>query len=373
VAAAILLVGTCLVLANPAVAATTGEADSEAADPAKAAVDFLLTRQLPGGGFGDTVVTAATVSAIAQQAQTSATWSTKAAIDAVSAAETSAGTTPLNALDAAAQSDPSPELAAQIISRAVVAMGLDPENFDPGGDGDPIDLVHIVAAGRREDGSYGSLLATAEAVLALVQVEKPVNAATVGFLEDAQQRNGGWNEDGDSTGSDVDPTTTGLVSEALVAAGVPAVGDTSVSEALAFLARNQDAEGGWPAERGGEVDTVATAWGMGTVRANGYDPAVDCWRDANPAEGDYVAPATALTAKQGPHGAFVGGADPVMATALGVQGLLGRWLPTSRAEVVSCGDGKGGGLPVAPSVIVLIVVGLVLVVGALRIMRSSGG
>ena len=40
-------------------------------------------------------------------------------------------------------------------------------------------------------------------------------------------------------------------------------------------------------------------------------------------------------------------------TAIGVQGLLGRWLPTVRAETVDCGGNDDGGFPVPPSPIVL--------------------
>ena len=84
--------------------------------------------------------------------------------------------------DALAEDRPGPEAAAQLISRAVVAMGLDPENFDPAADGSPVDLVRQVARGRHQDGSYGSVSATAEAVVALVMVGRAVSEETVAFL-----------------------------------------------------------------------------------------------------------------------------------------------------------------------------------------------
>lgn len=338
---------------------------------AEAAVAFLLDQQAPDGGFGESSpATPDAVSAIAQQAQTAADWSAKEAIDAVTAAGTDAGTTPLDALDAAAQGDPSPEQAAVMISRAVVAMGLDPENFDPGADGGPVDLVHIVAAARRADGSYGTLRATAEAVLALVMVGKPVNEATLTLLQDTQQQNGGWNADGAPDGNDVDPATTGLVTEALVAAGAAAEGATPVTRALTFLARNQGPDGAWPAERDGASDPTATAWSMGAIRAAGYDPDVECWRAAQPSEGAYRAPSAALAESQSPDGQIGATADPVSSTAVGAQGLLGRWLPTSRAPAVDCGGG-GSTLPVPLSLIVLAVIAAVLIVGAVAIMRSG--
>lgn len=376
---AVLAVGA--IAALPAAIAPASATDRDAAPPsaavdhvpraAEAAVGFLLDQQAPDGGFGESApATPDAVSAIAQQAQSTGDWSAKEAVDAVTAAETDAGTTPLDALDATAEGDPSPEQAAVMITRAVVAMGLDPENFDPGGDGDPVDLVHIVAAGRRADGSYGTLRATAEVVLALVMAGKPVNEATLSLLQDSQQQNGGWSEGGEAGGTDVDPTTTGLVTEALVAAGVSAEGASPVTKALAFLARNQGADGAWPAERDGSSDPVATAWAMGAIRAAGYDPDVECWRSAEPLDGAYRAPSAALADSQSSNGAIGDTSDPVSSTALAVQGLLGRWLPTTRAPAVDCGGGDSA--PTVPlSLIVLAVIGVVLIVGAVAIMRSG--
>ena len=165
-ALAALAVGALALVPFPA----AGAGGPDDGDPAVGAVSFLNSQQAPDGGFGPGPLTPNAVSAIAQQAQTTTTWSAKEAIDAVSAVETDDGATPLDALDALAEDNPSADLAAQMISRAVLAMGLDPENFDPAGDGTPVDLVREVAGARREDGSYGSLTATAEAVLALVLV-----------------------------------------------------------------------------------------------------------------------------------------------------------------------------------------------------------
>lgn len=344
-------------------------------DPTTAAVAFLRDQQQPDGGFGPGVLTPEAVAAVAQQAQRGDEWSAKEAVDAVSAVETSDGATPLDALDDLA-ADATPELAAQLITRAVVPMGLDPENFDAGGDGDPVDLVHVVAAGRRGDGSYGSLSATAEAVLALVLVGRPVNAATLAHLEAAQQANGGWNADGDPDGEFIDPATTGLVLEALVAAGVPAAGDTSVVRGLTLLATTQRTDGGWPVAADGDADAIATAWSMGGIRAAGYDPTEGCWRDAtsavDAAATPYVSPAGAIEAAQGDDGAIEGGLDPVASTALGVQGLLGNWLPTTRAEAVDCVD-EGSAFSVRPSLVVLVVLGVVVLVGAVVIMRRGNG
>ncbi|HMQ28210.1 MAG TPA: hypothetical protein PKA98_19630, partial [Acidimicrobiales bacterium] len=162
------------VVASPALGASR---TAESEEAAAAAVDFLERQQQADGGFGPGGLTPDSVAAIAQQAQTSGTWSAKEAVDAVSAVESDEGTTPLDALDALA-SDATPDLAAQLISRAVAPMGLDPENFDPAGDGAPVDLVREVAVGRRQDGSFGSLAATGEAVVALVLVGRPGNERT---------------------------------------------------------------------------------------------------------------------------------------------------------------------------------------------------
>lgn len=185
--------------------------------------------------------------------------------------------------------------------------------------------------GRREDGSYGSFAATAEAVLALTLVGRPVNEATVSLLADAQQDNGGWNADADPDGDAVDPVTTGLVVEALVAAGVPADGDTPVARARSFLTLTQDASGGWPAVRDGEPLPDATAWAMGAIRALGYDPAEGCWRVGDEQGEPYRSPVASLVDSQHDDGALAGTLDPVSSTSLGVQALVGRWLPVTRA------------------------------------------
>lgn len=369
-AAALAFVALIAALLLPCTEARATSSADQGDDPITDAVAFLLDQQRADGGFGPGALTPNTVSAIAEHAQTSDTWSAKEAIDAVSATETTDGTTPLDALDALAQDRPGPEAAAQLISRAVVAMGLDPENFDPAADGSPVDLVRQVARGRHQDGSYGSVSATAEAVVALVMVGRAVSEETVAFLEGAQQANGGWNGDGDPDGDLIDPATTGLVVEALVAVGVLADGSTPVTDALAFLARTQDDGGGWPAARGGDFDPDATAWGMGAIRASGHDPTDGCWRPGGGSQPGYVPPSDALVDAQDEDGAITGGLDPVASTSLGVQALVGRWLPTTRAPAVDCSPERSE-FPVRPSIVVLAVIAMVLLVGSVSIMRRS--
>lgn len=360
-------------MAAVAVSIPSAVADDTGARSADRGVAYLLDHQGADGGFGEGPITPDAVSAIAQQAQSSDLWSAKEAIDAIAAAESAEGRTPLDALDALAEGDPTPELAAQLVSRAVMPLGLDPENFDAGRDGNPVDLVGRVAAGRSPDGSFGSLAATAEAVLAFALVDHRVPEATVGFLRAAQQQNGGWNADGDPDGTVVDPVTTGLVVEGLVAAGVVTQGDTSVTPALAMLARNQGDSGGWPAARNGEDDPSATAWAMGAIRAGGFDPDQRCWRDAvDPARATeaYARPTAALAAAQGDDGSFTGPVGSTEATALAVQGILGRWLPTERASEAACGPGGGGG-GINPSLVFLAVFALVIIGGAAIILRRG--
>lgn len=376
------LLTLCIVVAlatAPAFAGSRQAADPPAEDDELATavedgIEFLLGRQEGDGGFGAaSQATADAVSALAQQAQTGDEWSAREAIDAVSAVETEGGATPLDALDALAQDDPTPQLAARLISRAVVAMGLDPENFDPRGNGEPVDLVHIVAAARRDDGSYGTTLDTAEAVLALVQSAKPVNQATVELLQETQESNGGWLADETTGEGGFDVRTTGTVVQALVAAGAPVTGDVPAARAITFLARNQNDDGGWPLERDGDSQPEATAAAMGAIRAAGYDPVLECWRDAygGDATTTYESPATAIADSQASDGSLQPALDPAQTTSVGIQGMLGRWLPTSRAETVTCGGGDDGGFPIPPSLIVIGVIAVVLVAGAVRIMRTS--
>jgi hypothetical protein len=70
------------------------------------------------------------------------------------------------------------------------------------------------------------------------------------------------------------------------------------------------------------------------------------------------------------HEAITGGLDPVASTSLGVQALVGRWLPTTRAPAVDCSPERSE-FPVRPSIVVLAVIAMVLLVGSVSIMRRS--
>src|SRR5690606_17883995 len=110
-----------------------------------------------------------------------------AAVTAVSVG----GRTPLDALDDLADGPVTPGQAAKITALAAVPLGLSPNAFDPEGDG-ARDLLAVVEGAEEPDGSYGAFTTTTQAVMALRAAGRPVPAATVTLLREAQQSSGGW-------------------------------------------------------------------------------------------------------------------------------------------------------------------------------------
>ena len=107
--------------------------------------------------------------------------------------------------------------------------------------------------------------------------------AALAAIRAAQQANGGWNFNGDPTGTDVDPDTTAVAVEALVAGGADA-SDPAVHAALAFFAANQQASGAW--QSFGTDDPNSTSLAILAITAAGFDVESSCWRDtADPAYG----------------------------------------------------------------------------------------
>lgn len=311
------------------------------------AVEFLAASQQADGGFElagfPGFETPDAVLAIAEAGQQSESWSTSDALAAVEAVHTPGGLDGLDALDDLADTaDLSAGQAAKLIVLDVAPLGLDPTDFDPSDDSAaPVDLAAILHAGAQPDGTYGTFNATLFAALALPLLGRHVPSVTVDAIFASQEANGGWGFSGDPNPPvpDLDPDTTGLAIQALVAAGVDGTAP-QITAALALLASLHQADGSWPSpfDTGNPNSTALAILG---VRAAGWDPERRCWVDAvAPHDGAYPSPDGYLAAQQAADGHIASPVDQfgvtTFATSQAVEGLERTWLPTVRAAMPAC-------------------------------------
>lgn len=317
----------------------------------EAATTWLAAQQLEDGGFELAAFppfeTPDAILAIAEDAQTTATWNTTAAFDAVQALDgngVAPGGTPLHwADDFLSSAPPSAGIAAKFIALVAVPLGVSTTAFDPAADGSPVNLEALMDAGELADHSYGAgaLNATLYALLAHALLDRPAPDDTIAYVRDAQQANGAWTFTGDASGADLDIDTTALAISALTANGVPA-GDAAVAAAMKFLADQHRPSGAWQAFGANDPNSTATA--LIGVSAAGWDPTVACWRTASssaaPTTG-FVSPETWLRGRQITLGATTdvgrfrspgdGFGVNTFATSQSVQGILRSWLPVAEA------------------------------------------
>ncbi len=335
-------------LVGGALAAPAGA--DETTDSATA---WLVSKQQPDGGFEvaqfPPFETPDAILAIAENAQTTATWSETEALAAVGSHdvnEAAPGGTPLDWADDFLAEPPSAGIAAKFIVLVAGPLGLDPAAFDPASDGSPVDLVAAMDAGEDPDShSYGDgeLNATLYALLAHAVLGRAAPADTLAYLRDTQQANGGWNFAGDPSGSDIDIDSTARAVTALVANGVP-TGDATVAAAMKLLADQQQASGAWLSF--GSDDTNSTAMAALAVASAGWRLSSSCWRTSSSSAvtaTGYVNPVAWLRSQQitsgdsddigrfrSPNDAF--GPEPnTSATTQAVQALSRRWLPVAPA------------------------------------------
>ena len=337
----------------PALLSQAGATAPESAVAARSAVEWLEAQQQPDGSFEVAgfpgFETPDAVLAIAEQAQIDASWSTDEALAGVEAIDADGISTfagdavpdALDALDDFAEGGLSAGQAAKLIVLDASPLGLDAQAFDPQSDGNPVDLESFVTSAIQPDGSYGAFNATLFAVISNHLTGAPISGATIALIEAAQQANGAWNYAGDPTGTDVDPDTTGLAMQALVAEGA-SYATPSIGNALKFLAASHQADGSWP----GPFDSGnpnSTALAIHGIVAAGYDPASPCWRDAADSSQQgtpYTSPDAYLIGTQTVDGNLSSPNDSwglnTFATSQGVQGLLRSWLPVAQATVQTC-------------------------------------
>ncbi|MFA5885524.1 MAG: prenyltransferase/squalene oxidase repeat-containing protein [Acidimicrobiia bacterium] len=346
--------------------APAGAVDPANATVASSAVDWIVTQQQPDGGFEVAgfpgFETPDAVLAIAEAAQTGATWSTAEALAAVEALEYggSGGPTPVDALDdwvlsAHSGAGVNAGEASKLVLLVTSPLGLDPQHFGAS-DTDLAAIVYPSGCASPPDTSGLFFLETTFVAFAgdlLCGAADPTVLATV---RAAQRADGGWNYLGDPddvpfpTDSDVD--TTALAVQALVAGGA-AWNDPAITAALRFLATQQSATGAFLAF--GEDDPNATSVAMLAVTAAGFDPGSPCWRDTvEPARAGspYSDPSAWLRGEQEPDGHVASPNDGfgtnTFATSQSVQGLLRTGLPVERASGAPTCVIPGGEVVTAP-------------------------
>ncbi len=315
------------------------------------AAAWIATQQQADGGFEVATFPGLesrdAALALAEQAQTGATWSTGEALAALTALDVTGGggPTPLHALDAyaadiAAHAIPSSAAgaAAKTILLAAQPLGLDPAAFDAAGDGDPVDLVAELDEQCDllvfNDILYG--------ILAGVTLcgDSPVAAADV--VRAAQQADGGWGFAGDPTTTGFDGDTTGLAVQALVAAGASGA-DPAVSRALRLAAVEQRADGGWTDFFGTASNASTTSIVALGVEAAGFDVTTRCWRDTVAPDqmgSSYADPIAWVRSQQAADGHIHSPYDEfgvnTLTTSQSVHALLRNWFPVARAPGESC-------------------------------------
>lgn len=212
---------------------------------------------------------------------------------------------------------------------AVVCAGKDPRSF--GG----VDLLAVVEqSGNPATGQYGyDLTSHAFAIFALVATGRPVPAAAVTWLRQAQTPEGGWSWSGDPTAGGADTNSAALAIQALVAAGVPPT-DPALRSALAYLHTQQNADGGFPYAKpspyGTNTDSNSTAYVIQALVAAGQDPEGADWTVNG------KTPLTALWALQLASGALewqAGLGENALATYQAVPALMLAAFPLVRTTV----------------------------------------
>jgi hypothetical protein len=346
-----------------AAAGAQGEDEAPTADDAVAlAVRWLERQQYDDGGFdgfGAAVATPEAVLAFAESAQTEATWSNRAALERIDQVESAEGQTPLDAARRLARGNEDPALAARLVDRVALPLGLDAAEDGPFGDS-----LDLVAEGVVDEDL--PLLDRIEMGVSLLSAGVELPEGVLDAVAGAQQQGGGWSVEGDAEG-DVDLRTTGAAVDLLVLAG-NAPDSPPVAAAVRAVAGAQARNGAWPGADG-EVSPAATAGAIRAIRAVGQDPASSCWQTDLGLAATSMTATDALIALQADDGHF-GAEDSTVATSEAVHALSGRWLPRGRATQ-SCGPSEGRSFPVDPALVVLGAIAVVGVGGGVRILRSA--
>ena len=323
----------------PVVAASSLRAVSYESS-AQSAASWLRLQQLPDGSFEMAdfpgFETPDAILALAEAAQTTSTWSTAEARAGVESAAI-CGLTALDWIDDFAEAGLEAGDAGRMVIFVAAQLGLSSTAFDPGNDGEPINLEEIMASAK-DGGSYGTFGGTLWVAIAQRLLGDPVARDTDAFIRAGQHTDGSWDYTGDlSTETPSDINTTALAIIALVAAGAER-NDAALRLGIAYLASQQQSDGGFrEAFNGDEVTNPnATALAILAITAAGFDPDDDLWRAASQPSGAavvsavYVSPRDALRATQTGDGNYASPYDlyglNTFATTGGIHGMLANWI-----------------------------------------------
>lgn len=212
---------------------------------------------------------------------------------------------------------------------ALVCAGHDPRALAG------TDLVAAVElAADPATGQYGfDLTSHALAVFALAATGRPIPAAALSWLRQAQTPEGGWSWSGDPAAGGADTNSAALALQALAAGGATAA-DPAVQAGLAYLHTQQNADGGFPyanpSPYGTDTDANSTAYVIQALVAVGQDPEGAGWTVNG------KTPLTALWKLQLPSGAFewqAGLGENALATYQAVPALMLKAFPFARTTV----------------------------------------
>jgi hypothetical protein len=295
-----------------------------AAADVTAALDYLQAQQNADGGFG---------SGFSPDSTLGSTADVVLAIVAAGgdlAAFDQDGSTPLTYLEANASSATSGGDLSKLIL-AAIAAGENPRDF--GGVDSVAKLEGLADTSGRIGGETDTFVSHVLAVLALSSAQRPIPAAAVETIKDAQQENGSWAWDGTAETAG-DTNTTAFAVQALVAGGEDP-GSDPVANALAYYKGIQNEDGGWPyqnpSDYGTATDANSTAVTIQAIVAAGQDPAGPDW-----AAGENT-PVAALEALQNESGAFAWQAavpdDNLLATVQALPALAGKAFPLATMDV----------------------------------------
>ena len=322
-------------------------------DPVAGGLGWLRSQQQADGGFSsgftegsDLGTTCDIILAIASGGQDVGAW------------ESDGGNTPLTYLEAQVAGGGMDQLGLTAkVALALLVAGRDPAAF--GGR----DLIaELEAAYDDASGNYGgSVFDQALVILALFNAGQPVPDGAAQHLIDSQATDGAWALFGESEAAAGDTNTTALAIQALVASGRR----DGIDDALAYLRRVQNDDGGFPyqnpSEYGTDTDANSTAVVLQALQAAGET--LGDWAPAG------TGPLGALAALYDPSvGAFSWQAampgPNVLATAQAIPAMASQtfvYLPvagTARpAETAPAEPGapepvlllpKSGGLPLLP-------------------------
>ncbi len=317
VVAAFGLVAACALLGLP-----PGRSVQAQEDPASRAIAYLQAQQGadgsiagPSGGYADSELFAIAAAAAGYdpRALTAASGVSVMSYLAASAA----GACPAPPADPATSGGAGD--CGELI-QAVEAAGEDPTAF--GGE----DLVSLLggyydpATGEYGD---GEAFTQALAIQGLVAAGVPVPAAAVRFLVGAQDSDGGWDyrDDRDDPNGATDYDLSDTNSTAMVLMALDAAGEHGRdASALAWLAGQQDGDGGFPYQAGAGSDPDSTALVVQAIAGTGGDPVAAGWTVAGETPLGY------LEATQDPDGGYTypGNPDPDPFTTAEVPAALER-------------------------------------------------